>query len=106
DGFREFDVVVRNEGELVLSPLLHGLAASSLEAVSGITYRDADRIVANADAHMVENLDILPPADYSHYPIRELGLTSLRIEAGRGCPFECTFCSTAEFFGRRYRLKS
>jgi hypothetical protein len=28
------------------------------------------------------------------------------VEAGRGCPFSCTFCSTATFFQRRYRLKS
>src|SRR5262249_2468707 len=41
-----------------------------------------------------------------HYPIRELGLTTLSVEAGRGCPFQCTFCSTASFFGRKYRLKS
>lgn len=47
-----------------------------------------------------------PPRQYHKYPIRELGLTKMRVEAGRGCPFGCTFCSTASFFGRRYRLKS
>lgn len=31
---------------------------------------------------------------------------SFPLEAGRGCPFECTFCSTAAFFGRRYRVRS
>ena len=30
----------------------------------------------------------------------------MRVEAGRGCPFSCSFCSTASFFQRRYRLKS
>ncbi|HYX68999.1 MAG TPA: radical SAM protein, partial [Terriglobales bacterium] len=28
------------------------------------------------------------------------------LELGRGCPFACTFCSTNDFFRRRFRLKS
>ena len=55
---------------------------------------------------LLQDLDELPWPAYDLHPIRELGLTSLRVEAGRGCPFNCTFCSTASFFGRRYRLKS
>ena len=43
---------------------------------------------------------------YEHYPMADLGLRLLRIEAGRGCPFNCTFCSTAGFFQRSFRLKS
>ena len=27
------------------------------------------------------------------------------IEAGRGCPFGCTFCSTSMFWGRKFRIK-
>ena len=33
-------------------------------------------------------------------------MRSMRVEAGRGCPFHCTFCSTATFFGRKYRVKA
>jgi radical SAM family protein len=28
------------------------------------------------------------------------------LELGRGCPFSCSFCSTNDFFRRRFRLKS
>src|SRR5579864_6213711 len=28
------------------------------------------------------------------------------IEAGRGCPYACTFCATAPFWSRRYRVRS
>lgn len=30
---------------------------------------------------------------------------TIYIEAGRGCPFACTFCATAPFWERKYRVK-
>lgn len=104
--FPQFDVIVRNEAELNLLPLLEGLPQMLLNGVPGITFRRGSEIISNPGAPLIEELDTLPWAAYRHYPIKELKLTSLRVEAGRGCPFKCTFCSTASFFGRRYRLKS
>jgi hypothetical protein len=54
----------------------------------------------------VDDLDSLPITSYDYYPVRDLGLDLMRIEAGRGCPFACTFCSTAGFFQRSFRIKS
>jgi radical SAM superfamily enzyme YgiQ (UPF0313 family) len=104
--FPQFDIVVRGEAELTLPPLLDRLSARAFSGLLGITYRIGEEIRRNPDAPLIADLNTLPPAAYSHYPVAELGLTSLRVEAGRGCPFACTFCSTASFFGRRYRLKS
>jgi radical SAM superfamily enzyme YgiQ (UPF0313 family) len=104
--FPQFDVIARNESELNLLPLLEGLPQMRLNGVPGITFRRGSEIVSNPGAPLIEELDSLPQAAYGHYPIKELKLTSLRVEAGRGCPFKCTFCSTSSFFGRRYRLKS
>lgn len=106
--FTEFDLIVRNEAELKLLPVLEELELrrGDLSRVPGITYRAGDEVRANPGDPVIANLDDLPIPAYHHYPVRELGLTSLRIDAGRGCPFRCTFCSTATFFGRKYRLKS
>jgi radical SAM superfamily enzyme YgiQ (UPF0313 family) len=104
--FPQFDVVVRNEAEETLPPLLDGLLTDRLDGVRGITYRRQDAILATPSNPPIADLDGLPWPAYERYPIGELGLTSIRVEAGRGCPFDCTFCSTASFFGRRYRLKS
>jgi radical SAM superfamily enzyme YgiQ (UPF0313 family) len=106
DRFPQFDVVVRGEAELTLPPLLDALSGGSFSALHGISYRDGGQVRRGPDAPMIADLDTLPPAAYDHYPVAELGLTMLRVEAGRGCPFACTFCSTARFFGRRYRLRS
>jgi radical SAM superfamily enzyme YgiQ (UPF0313 family) len=104
--FPQFDVIVRNEAELSLLSLLEGLPQMRLDTVPGVTFRRGSEIVSNPGAPLIEDLDALPWPAYKHYPIEQLNLTSLRVEAGRGCPFKCTFCSTASFFGRRYRLKS
>jgi len=104
--FPQFDVVVRGEAELTLPPLLDRVSSRRFDDVLGVTYRHGSAVRRTSAAPVISDLDSLPPASYDHYPVAELGLTILRVEAGRGCPFECTFCSTASFFGRRYRLKS
>src|SRR5262249_28718355 len=104
--FRQFDVIVRNEAELKLLPLLDALPSGQLDQVPGITFFRRSHVVVNPGEPIIEDLDALPIGAYHRYPIKELNLNWLRVDAGRGCPFKCTFCSTASFFGRRYRLKS
>lgn len=104
--FPQFDLVARNEAEPILLPLLEGLGGRRLEHVEGITYRRGSEVIESSGTPIVHELDTLPFGAYHHHPIEELKLTTLRVEAGRGCPFECTFCSTATFFGRTFRLKS
>lgn len=105
---RCFDVVVRHEAEQTLPMLIEALAGKrSLLTVPSISFRSkGDTLVENGSVGIVEDLDGLPMPAYDSYPIGDMGLDEIRIEAGRGCPFSCTFCSTATFFGRQYRLKS
>lgn len=104
--FPQINVVVRNEAELTLLPLLTSLQQGDLCRVPGITFRKDGKVVRNPGQPVIGNLDDLLVPAYHKYPIEGLGLNWLRVEAGRGCPFHCTFCSTASFFGRQYRLKS
>src|ERR1017187_5995194 len=104
--FPEFDVIVRHEAEATLLPVLESLATMKFQTISGISYRSGSEIFVNPGVPLIEDLDTLPWPAFHRFPIRALGLSSIRVEAGRGCPFSCTFCSTATFFGRTYRLKS
>ena len=105
--FSWIDVVVRGEAEDILPRILESLSSERLQTVPGITFRGPDgSVISTANAPIIEELDELPSPAYETYPVSELGLGAIRIEAGRGCPFKCTFCSTASFFGRDYRLKS
>ena len=105
--FPQFDVIVRYEADEILPDVLKNLETRTFDGIPGLSWRDSEsRLHFNPGAPKVENVDSLPIVNYDHYPVAELELDLLRIEAGRGCPFLCTFCSTASFFQRSFRLKS
>lgn len=104
--YRQFDVVVRHEAEQTLPEVLSRLERRDFTGVPGVTWRTPTGLAETPGSPRIDDLDTLPWLDYELYPIRELELHLLRVEAGRGCPFACTFCSTATFFQRRFRLKS
>lgn len=100
------DLVVRGEAEQTLPDLLDALAShSSLAAIPGITFRQGVEVVRNPEAPLILDLDSLPfPAFHLFPDIRFC--RHFPLELGRGCPFACTFCSTNDFFRRRFRLKT
>jgi radical SAM superfamily enzyme YgiQ (UPF0313 family) len=100
------DMVVRGEGEQTLPDLVDALASHSrLGALPGLTFRRDGEVVRNAEASPILDLDSLPfPAFHLFPDIRFC--RHFPLELGRGCPFACTFCSTNDFFRRRFRLKS
>jgi radical SAM superfamily enzyme YgiQ (UPF0313 family) len=104
--FSQFDFVVLHEAEAKILPLLDSIASGDPRSAPGVTWRDQGAIVSNPGVNAVEDLDSLPFPAYSHFPIQTIKPGFLRLEAGRGCPFSCTFCSTATFFGRKFRIKS
>jgi radical SAM superfamily enzyme YgiQ (UPF0313 family) len=104
--FPAIDLIVRGEAEATLVTVLEALdGRGSLEAVSGITYRRGAEIVRNANAAAIADLDSLPFPAFHLYPYMH-ACKNVPLELGRGCPFACTFCSTNDFFRRRFRLKS
>jgi len=101
----ELDACVLGEGEetavQVVSVLENG---QSLRVVNGIVFRDGNRIVRTPPRSRTRNIDSFAPPDWHVFPIEpyldnELGFgvnrgRSMPILATRGCPYECTFCSS------------
>lgn len=106
EAFPQFDVIVRHEAELKIVPVIESLSKNDYTHIAGITWRVNNQIVETPGDTAIQDLDELPFPAYDQFPVKELALRTIHVEAGRGCPFKCTFCSTATFFGRRYRLKS
>ena len=101
------DFILRGESEVTLPQLLGAVSSggAGLEAVGGLTYRRGGEVARNPNAPVVAELDELPLPAYHLFPHVRDG-QNFPLEAGRGCPFACTFCSTNDFFRRRFRLKS
>lgn len=104
--FPQFDLVARHECDETFPRILASLSSRNFDHIPGLSWRDRRGLRFTEGRPKVTDLDSLPLLDYDLYPVEELALDMLRIEAGRGCPFACTFCSTAGFFQRSFRLKS
>ena len=100
------DVIARGECEQNITTIMRALATGGpLAAIPGLHYRAGATIVSTPALPPISDLDEIPLPDYGLCP----NLTAhqrLPIEVGRGCPFQCTFCCTNDFWGRKYRLRS
>lgn len=102
-----FDGVVRYEAETVIEAVVQSYGSGKIpDNIPGIVIRKSARTVECEGRPLLPDLNALPQLPFDIYPIDEIGMEELPIEAGRGCPFDCSFCSTAGFFSRKYRVKS
>ena len=106
------DFCCSGEGETTVYPLFSALLnGTDYSEVAGLAYRSNGEIQRNPSAELLPDLDLLPDIDYSLIPASVIENTKQQnrgasIEAGRGCPFNCAFCSSSLFWGRKFRLKS
>ncbi len=107
------DYCCSGEGETTIYPLFSGLLnGEDVSSVKGLTYRTADgKVISNPRPELIEDLDTLPFLDYSLLPQKLVEKTKadpipISIDVGRGCPYNCTYCSTSLFWQRKFRIKS
>jgi radical SAM superfamily enzyme YgiQ (UPF0313 family) len=107
--FPEVDAVVVGEAEQSFPELVAALQAGEAPGgIAGVVYRDGNLIVATPPRPPVMDLESLPRPDFTAYPVGELKelfvspgpCPFLPVEAGRGCPKACSFCSTSRLWGR------
>jgi len=105
--FPSITAIIRGEAEIAFPAYLSALKNRSFfENISNLTFRKEGKIIKTKDDVPIKNLDTIPMPMYSLLPKTVLKNPSFDIEVGRGCPYNCIFCSTNAFFHRYYRLKS
>jgi hypothetical protein len=103
--YRAIDAVVQGEGERSFPRLLRDYIQNQFAPISGVLRRSQrDDLLDGGPASLIEDLDQLPIPAYERY-FADPG-EEVFVEVGRGCPFKCTFCSTAPYWMRRHRVKS
>jgi len=103
ESFPYIDFIALGESEnTILDIIKCALSKGDFTELSNVAYRTEANIgEANFNAKPV-NLDDLPMLDLSDFE----DLNVIDIEVGRGCPFNCYYCSTSIYWDRKFRLKS
>jgi anaerobic magnesium-protoporphyrin IX monomethyl ester cyclase len=106
------DAIVRGEGEQIFLNLITAIDQGHWPAqratIEGIAYIADGKVVANAAASTIKDLDSITPdwgilewEKYIYIPMnRRVAIPNF----ARGCPFTCSFCSQWKFW-RDYRIR-
>jgi len=103
------DIIVLGEGEITFKELIEKWEVGSgkwelLTGIPGLCYKTSDgKIKFTPKRALIDNLDVLP------FPVHSILKNKIQYErtvlAGRGCPHNCIYCSTAAFF-KKHRKRS
>jgi radical SAM superfamily enzyme YgiQ (UPF0313 family) len=108
------DIVVCHEGEETLAELMAKLRnGQDFYGIKGIAYKRNGHVVRNETRPFIKDLDSLPFPDWDllehmeryDWPMHIVGGPRMPILGSRGCPFNCTFCSSPMIWKRRLRWR-
>jgi anaerobic magnesium-protoporphyrin IX monomethyl ester cyclase len=109
------DYICVGEGEVTLAEFLRALEKKDdLSEVLGLAYLDGDgEFVYTGERPFIEDLDTLPMPAYHlakmEHPYVNLpseGPRGFVVNFGRGCPWDCIFCSESAFYKKTWRSRS
>ena len=107
------DYVARGEGEYVMANLANALENNlDVAEIKGLSFERNGKLIRTESVPPIKDLDGLPfPArdllSMKKYKItRFYGRPITNILTTRGCPFNCYFCSSSQFFGLLWRTRS
>ena len=104
------DIIVIGEGENTIIELMNALEKNKdLPEIKGIIYKQNGKIIKNLPRELIEDLDSLPYPDYSIYDSIQYSTISGKVEyslfTSRGCPYNCSFCTTPAYYNRKWRAR-
>jgi radical SAM superfamily enzyme YgiQ (UPF0313 family) len=108
------DVVVRGEGEYTFLDLVRTVEnGGDLADVQGLAFHDENNfsLVVTPDRPIIEDLDELPFPAFHLFPMQKYRILNITTNVAtiittRGCPMQCSFCSSAALHGHHLRRRS
>jgi len=99
--FMVIDYAILGEGEYSFLNLIQCIENRNYEGINdikGIAFRLGEKCVKTSDPEVIQDLDILPmPSKYFEFQ---------HLSSSRGCPANCTFCGSPQFWGHKVRFHS
>ena len=113
----EIDLCVRGEGEETLLDIVKmASAGKDPRTLDGVAFRDNGTVRNNSPRARIRNIDDIAEPYWDDLPLErymERGFShgvnlgrSMPIMATRGCPFQCTFCSSPFMWTTRWEARS
>ena len=106
----ELDSVVRHDGEETFVEMLDALGAGrEVRDITGLVWRDGDRVAVGPTRHATSDIDALPWPGRSPRGYSVGGIPVEFVLTARGCIGECNYCSIAAYTTdqqKRYRLRN
>ena len=108
------DVVVRGEGEYTFLELVRSIENNGdLAEVEGLAFYDENdaSLVVTPDRPIIQDLDELPFPAFHLFPMEKYKILNITTNVAtiittRGCPMQCSFCSSAALHGHKLRRRS
>ncbi|MFC1590763.1 B12-binding domain-containing radical SAM protein [Candidatus Omnitrophota bacterium] len=111
-----FDYAVIGEGEKTILELMDYVfhAKGDVSRIKGLAFTRNAKLISTDQREFLQDLDTLPmpahdllPVDHYRPPaMSDRGRLFTCMITSRGCPFQCSFCSSSRIFGRRIRSRS
>jgi radical SAM superfamily enzyme YgiQ (UPF0313 family) len=111
---KDIDFAVRGEGEFAFLNLVRYMLRDkiNLKKIQNLSFKSNGKIVHNPQSSRIDDLDSLPWPARHFVPIEKYPGVVLprkhpetQVMATRGCPFNCTFCSSKNVFGSTIRFR-
>ena len=108
------DLIVGHEGEETMAELMDKVKnGKDFHGLKGIIYNSNGNLVLNEPRPFIEDLDSIPFPDWElleyleryDTPMHIVGGQRMPIFGSRGCPYNCTFCSSPKIWKRRVRWR-
>ncbi|MDI6591496.1 MAG: radical SAM protein [Patescibacteria group bacterium] len=115
------DFIIHREGEYTILELCQAIEeGKNFDSILGLSFLKNGKIQHNPPRPFIKDLDELPYPAWDLFPLEKYSsdprtaitrksskIQELQILASRGCPMQCTFCSsrTAKSLGNCYRMR-
>lgn len=108
------DYCVIGEGEITFKEMLESLRnGTKPHDIDGLAYKVNEEVKFTKPREFIENLDDIPPPAFDLLSIEKYkedlhvknGL-AIPVMASRGCPFNCSFCTSPTIWRRTVRFRS
>jgi anaerobic magnesium-protoporphyrin IX monomethyl ester cyclase len=103
--FTEFDLAVFGEGEITFSEIISSMKGEKeLASIDGLIFRNTDGISIMNKARAIKNtIESLPLPAYDLFKMNRY--PNYRILTSRGCPYKCSFCSSADVWQFKWQKR-